>query len=88
MWTLRTLSLGDPVYCLGRAEAKKEGEFEGELDTTGQSSLLVMRGNADIGMSVKLQRGTEFSMLSGMRSAAERVAIPIVLLIISIFPFF
>ena len=88
MWTLRTLSLGDPVYCLGRAEAKKDGEFEGELDATEQSSLLVMRGNADIGMSVKLQRGTEFSMLSGMRSAAERVVIPIVLLILSIFPFF
>jgi len=87
-WTLNTLSLGDPVYCLGRAETKKEGEFEGSLDTTEQSSLLVIRGNADVGMSVKLQRGTELSMVSGMRSAAERVIIPITLLIFSLFPFF
>ncbi len=86
-WTLHTLGIGDPIYCLGRAETKRDGEYEEELDRTQQSSLLVMRGNADVGMSVKLHRGTELSLLAGMRSTTEQLFVPVVLLILGFIPF-
>ena len=87
-WTLHTLGIGDPIYCLGRAESKRDGEFEEELDRTKASGLLVMRGNADVGMSVKLSRGTELSLLAGMRSTTEQVIVPIALLVFGLIPFF
>jgi hypothetical protein len=82
------LGIGDPIYCLGRAESKRDGEFEEELDRTKASGLLVMRGNADVGMSVKLHRGTELSLLAGMRSTTEQLIVPIALLVFGIIPFF
>jgi hypothetical protein len=86
-WTLHSLGIGDPIYCLGRAESKRDGEFEENLDRTKQSGLLVMRGNADVGMSVKLSRGTELSLLAGMRSTTEQLIVPIALLIFGLIPF-
>jgi hypothetical protein len=46
-----------------------------------------MRGNADVGMSVKLSRGTELSLLAGMRSTTEQLIVPIALLIFGLIPF-
>ena len=61
-WTVWVLAAGDPVYCLGRVETRTHDEREEGIDTSIPNSLLVVRGNKDIGMQVHLHRGTELSL--------------------------
>jgi len=88
-WRYRTwvLGAGDPIYCLGRAENRSNAEKEEGLDGSIQSSHLVVRGNKDIGMQVHLRRGTELSIISGLRSTTESIVIPLIMLTFSAIPF-
>ncbi len=86
-WTVWALAAGDPVYCLGRVETRTNEEREEGLDTTIPNSLLVVRGNKDIGMQVHLHRGTELSLIAGLRSTTEAIVVPIVMLVFSAIPF-
>ena len=86
-WTVWVLAAGDPVYCLGRVETRTHDEREEGIDTTIPNSLLVVRGNKDIGMQVHLHRGTELSLIAGLRSTTEAIVVPIVMLIFSTLPF-
>ena len=86
-WTVWVLAAGDPVYCLGRVETRTHDEREEGIDTTIPNSLLVVRGNKDIGMQVHLHRGTELSLIAGLRSTTEALVVPTVMLIFSAIPF-
>jgi len=86
-WTVWVLAAGDPVYCLGRVETRTEKEREEGIDTTIPNSLLIVRGNKDIGMQVHLHRGTELSVISGLRSTTEAIIVPVVMLLFSAIPF-
>jgi len=86
-WTVWVLAAGDPVYCLGRVETRTEKEREEGIDTTIPNSLLIVRGNKDIGMQVHLHRGTELSVISGLRSTTEAIIVPVVMLVFSAIPF-
>ncbi|MBT4982378.1 MAG: hypothetical protein HOM47_02530 [Euryarchaeota archaeon] len=86
-WTVWVLAAGDPVYCLGRVETRTEDEKEDGIDGTIASSHLIVRGNKDIGMQVHLNRGTELSVLSGLRSTTESIIVPLVMLTFSAIPF-
>ena len=86
-WTVWVLAAGDPVYCLGRVETRTEAEREEGIDTTIPNSLLVVRGNQDIGMQVHLHRGTELSLIAGLRSTTEAIIVPVVMLLFSAIPF-
>ena len=86
-WTAWVLAAGDPVYCLGRVETRTRDEKENDLDETIPSSHLIVRGNEDIGMKVHLHRGTELSLISGLRSTTESIIIPLVMLTFSAIPF-
>ena len=84
MWVL---AAGEPVYCLGRVETRTEAQREEGIDTTIPNSLLVVRGNQDIGMQVHLHRGTELSLIAGLRSTTEAIIVPAVMLLFSAIPF-
>ena len=86
-WTVWVLAAGDPVYCLGRVETRTHEEREEGIDTTIPNSLLIVRGNKDTGMQVHLHRGTELSIISGLRSTTEAIVVPLVMLIFSAIPF-
>ncbi len=86
-WTVTTLCCGDPVYALGTVDKRTLDEQEDGLDTSIPSANIIMRGNRLEGMQAKLSRGTEFSLLGGLRSTTESVFIPIVMLFASIVPF-
>ncbi len=86
-WTVWVLAAGDPVYCLGRVETRTHDEREEGIDTSIPNSLLVVRGNKDIGMQVHLHRGTELSLIAGLRSTTEAIVIPILMLVFSAIPF-
>ena len=86
-WSVWVLAAGDPVYCLGRVETRTEAEREEGIDTTIPNSLLIVRGNQDIGMQVHLHRGTELSLIAGLRSTTEAIVVPIVMLLFSAIPF-
>ena len=86
-WTVWVLGAGEPVYCLGRVETRTHDEREEGIDTTIPNSLLVVRGNQDIGMQVHLHRGTELSLISGLRSTTEAIIVPLVMLVFSAIPF-
>lgn len=86
-YTAWVLGAGDPIYCLGRAENRSNAEKEEGLDGSIQSSHLVVRGNKDIGMQVHLRRGTELSIISGLRSTTESIVIPLIMLTFSAIPF-
>ena len=86
-WTFKGLAAGDPVYCLGKAEIRTEKELEEGLDRSIPSSLLVVRGNKDVGTAAKIQRGTELSLISGLRSTTEAIIIPVTMMVVSIIPF-
>ena len=86
-WTVWVLAAGDPVYCLGRVETRTHDEREEGIDTSIPNSLLVVRGNKDIGMQVHLHRGTELSLIAGLRSTTEAIVIPLLMLVFSAIPF-
>ncbi|MGB2452854.1 MAG: hypothetical protein ACPIB8_07935 [Candidatus Poseidoniaceae archaeon] len=86
-WTVWVLAAGDPVYCLGRVETRAHDEREEGIDTSIPNSLLVVRGNKDIGMQVHLHRGTELSLIAGLRSTTEAIVIPLLMLVFSAIPF-
>ena len=86
-WTVWVLASGDPVYCLGRVETRTSEEKEDGIDETIPSSHLVVRGNKDIGMQVHLHRGTELSVISGLRSTTEAIIVPLIMLTFSAIPF-
>ena len=86
-WTVWVLAAGDPVYCLGRVETRTHDEREEGIDTTIPNSLLVVRGNKDIGMQVHLHRGTELSLIAGLRSTTEAIVVPLLMLVFSALPF-
>ena len=86
-WTVWVLAAGDPVYCLGRVETRTHDEREEGIDTTIPNSLLIVRGNKDIGMQVHLHRGTELSLVAGLRSTTEAIVIPLLMLVFSAIPF-
>ena len=86
-WTVWVLAAGDPVYCLGRVETRTHDEREEGIDTSIPNSLLVVRGNKDIGMQVHLHRGTELSLIAGLRSTTEAIVIPLLMLVFSAIPY-
>ena len=86
-WTVWVLAAGDPVYCLGRVETRTHDEREEGIDTSIPNSLLVVRGNEDIGMQAHLHRGTELSLIAGLRSTTESIIVPVVMLLFSAIPF-
>ena len=86
-WTVWVLAAGDPVYCLGRVETRTHDEREEGIDTSIPNSLLVVRGNQDIGMQAHLHRGTELSLIAGLRSTTEAIIVPVVMLLFSAIPF-
>lgn len=87
-WTIRVITTFDPVFCLGRVEKREEADLaECSSDKTIQQSLLVMRGNKDIGMQTKFSRGTELGLMKRVRSSFELIFVPILLLVSSIIPF-
>ena len=86
-WSFKGLAAGDPVYCIGKAEIRTEKELEEGLDRSIPSSLLVVRGNKDVGTAAKIQRGTELSLISGLRSTTEAIVIPVLMMVVSIIPF-
>ncbi len=86
-WTIWALGAGDPIYCLGRVETRTSAEKEEGLDTSIPNANLIVRGNKDIGMQVHLKRGTELSVISGLRSTTEAIIAPLVMLTFSAIPF-
>ena len=86
-WTVMTLCSGDPVYALGTVDKRTLDEQEAGLDTSIPSANIILRGNRLEGMQAKIARGTEFSLLAGLRSTTESVFIPIIMLFASIIPF-
>ena len=87
-WTVHVFGAGDPVYCLGRVETRKDDEKEEGHDGSIPNAQLIVRGNKDVGMETKLNRGTEFSLLSSLRSTTEAIIVPLLMLVSSIIPFF
>ena len=85
-WTVYAFCSGDPVYALGTVEKRTLDEREDGLDTTIGSANIIMRGSKLEGMESRLSRGTEFSLLGGLRSTTEAVVIPALMLLASIIP--
>lgn len=86
-WTVHAFCSGDPVYALGTIDKRTLDEKEEGLDTTIGSANIIMRGNKLEGMQAKLSRGTEFSLLGGLRSTTEAVVIPALMVLASFIPF-
>jgi len=84
-WTLWGLKLGDPCYLLGTAQSRKNAVLEREeVDRTVQNALLEVVGEDAPGFKARLERGTELTALSGVRSQIEYLIIPTLALVTSI----
>jgi len=79
------LKLGDPCYLLGTAQSRKDAALEEEgVDRTVQNALLEVVGEDAPGFKARLERGTELTALSGVRSQVEYLIIPTLALVTSI----
>lgn len=88
-WTIHAITAYDPIYCLGRVEKRNADDLENcPSDNSVQQSLLVMRGNKDIGMETKFTRGTELGLMRRTRSTFELLVVPLLMLSTAAIPFF
>ena len=76
-----------PCVLLRKSRTRTHDEREEGIDTSIPNSLLVVRGNKDIGMQVHLHRGTELSLIAGLRSTTEAIVIPLLMMVFSAIPF-
>lgn len=87
-WSIEAVTTFDPIYCLGRVEKRDADDLaECPSDKSVQQSLLVMRGNKDVGMEASLSRGTELGLLKRTRSTLELLIIPLLMFISAAIPF-
>ncbi len=87
-WAIEALTVFDPIYCLGRVEKRDADDLaDCPSESSVQHSLLVVRGNKDVGMQAKLTRGTELSLLKRTRSTFELLIVPILMAISAAIPF-
>ena len=87
-WSIHAITAFDPIYCLGRVENRGADDLaDCPSDKSVQQSLLVMRGNKDVGMQASLSRGTELGLLKRTRSTLELLVVPILMFISAAIPF-
>jgi len=87
-WSIHAITAFDPVYCLGRVEKREADDLAAcPSDKSVQQSLLVMRGNKDVGMQASLSRGTELGLLKRTRSTLELLIVPLLMFISAAIPF-
>lgn len=86
-WSMSCLRVGDPVYALGKVMPRAKAELDAEgMDGSTPSSNLRVIGEDDVGVKASMHRGTEFSLMCSVRSTAEAIAIPVLMVIGSILP--
>ncbi len=76
-WTLWGLSLGDPVYLLGKATNRPKGEMADEhITSRAQHTLMHVIGESGVNFDARMERGSELGVLGRVRSQIEYKLIP------------
>ena len=86
-WSMSCLRVGDPVYALGKVVPRAKAELDAEgMDGSTPSSNLRVIGEDDVGVKASMHRGTELSLMCSVRSTAEAIAVPVLMVIGSLLP--
>lgn len=85
-WTLWGLKIGDPCYLLAMVKPRTNEEMESDcqVDKTLQNSIIYAIGEDSPAFDTRLEKGTELTAMSEIKSQIETLVFPVFGIIIAI----